>query len=315
MILGNHSVVTEFVFLAFPNNRLIQALVFTAMLLVYIANVLGNLLIIVAIWEHPSLHTPMYFFLWSLSITELCFTTSVIPHMLVNILQEEKSITVGGCGVQMFIFIALGSTDSFLLVAMAYDRYVAICHPLHYAHILTWQRCVWLVAMALALGVLLSMEIAVLIFHLPFNGSNQIEHFFCDVNQLLKLASTRTDSEEIAQFAGSVLILSVPFLLIAVSYICIIRTILQIPSAKGRVQTFNTCSSHLIVVLLQYGCGSLVYLHPKSRQFDKMDQLLSLVYIFGIPILNPVVYSLRNKELKDAVRKLVLKGKLEMRDK
>ncbi|XP_062974449.1 olfactory receptor 10V1-like [Elgaria multicarinata webbii] len=314
MIPGNHSAVTEFVFLAFPNSRQVQALVFIAMLLVYIANFLGNLLIIVAIWEDPHLHTPMYFFLWSLSITEFCFTTSVVPQMLVNVLQEKKSITVAGCGAQMFFFIALGSTDSFLLVAMAYDRYVAICHPLHYTHIMTWQRCIWLVAASLALGGLLSMEIAVLIFHLPFNGANQIEHFFCDVNQLLTLASANTDFEEIAQFVGSILILSLPFLFIAASYICIIRTILQIPSTKGRLQTFNTCSSHLMVVLLQYGCGSLVYLHPKSRQFDKMDRLLSLVYTFGSPILNPIIYSLRNKELKDAIRKLSLKAKLEVRD-
>ncbi|XP_007423144.1 olfactory receptor 10Q1-like [Python bivittatus] len=314
MILQNYSAVTEFVFLAFPNSRLLQGLVFMIMLLMYLANVLGNLLIMVAIWKEPHLHIPMYYFLCSLSTVELCFTTSVVPQMLVNVLQRKKSISVAGCGFQMFLFIALGSTDSFLLVAMAYDRYVAICHPLHYAHIMTQHRCACLVAISLVLGGLLSMEIAAVVFHLPFNGSNQIEHYFCDVNQLLKLANTNTYFEEIAQFVGSILILSVPFLLIVISYICIIRAILQIPSTKGRLQTFNTCSSHLIVVLLQYGCGSLVYLHPKSRQFDKTDHLLSLVYTFGTPLLNPVIYSLRNKELKDAVRKLTMNSKLEIRD-
>ncbi|XP_054826009.1 olfactory receptor 10V1-like [Eublepharis macularius] len=307
---GNHSAVMEFVFLAFPINTHQQVLVFIGMFLIYIAIILGNLLILVAVCGEPHLHTPMYFFLGSLSVMELCYTTSVVPQMLVNILQERKSITTWGCGTQMFFFIALGSADSFLLVVMAYDRYVAICQPLHYAHVMTWQRCTWLVAISLILGGLMSMEIVILIFHLPFNGSNKIEHFFCDVNQLLKLASADTSFEEIAQFVGSIFILTVPFLLIAVSYICIIMTVLQIPSTKGRIQTFNTCSSHLMVVLLQYGCGSLVYLHPKSRSFDKMDRLLSLVYIFGTPILNPIIYSLRNKELKDTIRKLPLKVKL-----
>ncbi|XP_066476178.1 olfactory receptor 10W1-like [Tiliqua scincoides] len=302
MIPRNHSAVTEFVFLAFPDNIQLQALVFTGMLVVYVVSILGNLLIIAAIWRDPHLHTPMYIFLGSLSITELCYTASVVPQMLLSVIQKRKSITIGGCGTQMFFYIALGSADSFLLVVMAYDRYVAICHPLHYAHIMSWQRCVWLVAASLVLGGLLSLEITALIFSLPFNDSNQIEHFLCDVNQLLKLASTSTAFVEIAQFVGSVTILSVPFLLIAVSYICIIRTILQIPSRKGQLQTFNTCSSHLMVVFLQYGCGSLVYLHPKSRKFDEMDHFVPLVYIFGTPILNPVIYSLRNKELKSAVR-------------
>ncbi|XP_077175182.1 olfactory receptor 10Q1-like [Paroedura picta] len=309
---GNHSSVTEFEFLAFPINIQLQVLAFIGMLLVYIAIILGNLLILVAICGQPRLHTPMYFFLGSLAIMELCYTTSVVPQMLVNSLQERKNISIRGCGTQMFFFIALGSADSFLLVVMAYDRYVAICQPLHYTHIMTRQRCAWLVAISLIFGGLMSMEIAVLIFRLPFNGSNKIEHFICDVNQLLKLASANTDFEEIAQFVGSIFILSVPFLLITVSYICIIKTILNIPSTKGQIQTFNTCSSHLMVVLLQYGCGSLVYLHPKSRTFDKMDHLLSLVYIFGTPILNPVIYSLRNKELKDAIRKLPLKVRLDI---
>nr|XP_032631785.1 olfactory receptor 10W1-like [Chelonoidis abingdonii] len=304
MLPGNHTVVMEFVFLAFPTYPDLQTLLFMGISLVFTAAVTGNLLILAAIREDSCLHTPMYFFLECLSIIELGYTAAIFPQMLVNALQERKRISFGGCGAQMFFFLGLGSSDCFLLVAMAYDRYVAICHPLHYTLIMTRQLCLWLVAASLALGGLLSLQITVLIFRLPFYGSNGVNHFLCDVNQVLKLARTDTRSEEIAQFIASVLIVILPFLLICVSYVYIITTILRIRSAEGRHRAFHTCSSHLMVVLLQYGCLSLVYLHPKGSWSDELDRLISLGYTFGSPIFNPLIYSLRNKELKEAIAKV-----------
>ncbi|XP_067406804.1 olfactory receptor 10W1-like [Emydura macquarii macquarii] len=302
---GNCTVVTEFMFLAFPTRLGLQALHFTGISLVFAATVAGNLLILVAIQGDTRLHTPMYLFLEGLSVIELSYVATIFPQMLVNALQERKSITFGGCGAQMFFFIGLGSSDCFLLVAMAYDRYVAICRPLHYTRLMTRQLCLGLVAASLALGGLLSLQIAVLIFRLPFCGSNMVNHFLCDVNQVLKLASTDTHSEAMAQFIASVLVVALPFLLICVSYIYIINTILSIHSAEGRRRTFQTCSSHLMVVLLQYSSCGLVYLHPKGSWSDKLDQLISLGYIFGSPIFNPLIYSLRNKELKEAIAKVI----------
>uniref|UniRef100_A0A8C8RE47 Olfactory receptor n=1 Tax=Pelusios castaneus TaxID=367368 RepID=A0A8C8RE47_9SAUR len=302
---GNCTAVTEFVFLAFPGQLWLQALHFTGMMLFFAATVTGNLLILKAIRGDARLHTPMYFFLESLSIIELSYAATIFPQMLVNSLQERKSITFRGCGAQMFFFIGLGSADCFLLVVMAYDRYVAICHPLHYMLRMTRRFCLGLVALSLALGGLLSLQIAALIFYLPFCGSNGVNHFFCDVNPVLKLASTDTRPAEIAQFAVSVLVLAVPFLVICISYVYIITTILRIHSAEGRRRTFHTCSSHLMVVLLQYSSCGVVYLHPKGIWSDKLDRQFSLVYTVVNPILNPLIYSLRNKELKQAIVKVI----------
>ncbi|CAM2115178.1 unnamed protein product [Caretta caretta] len=191
---GNCTVVTEFIFLAFPTHPDLQTLFFMSISLVFTATVTRNLLILVAIRGDACLHTPMYFFLEGLSIVELGYAAAIFPQMLVNALQERKRISFGGCGAQVFFFLGLGSSDCFLLVAIAYDRYVAICHPLHYLLIMTWRLCLWLVATSLALRGLLSLLIVGLIFHLPFYDSNGVNHFLWVVNQVLKLAKTDTHS-------------------------------------------------------------------------------------------------------------------------
>ncbi|XP_044538973.1 olfactory receptor 10Q1-like, partial [Gracilinanus agilis] len=205
---------------------------------------------------------------------------------------------------QMFLFCALGGTDNFLLTAMAYDRFVAICHPLHYTVIMTQKRCIQLVLVSLVLAVSLNLQLTTLIFNLPFCGRLlEINHFFCDVPPVLRLACGDTRVHQAVLFVVGIIALTMPFVFISISYIFIANAILRIHSAEGRRRAFSTCSSHLCVVLLQYGCGSLVYMRPRSSTSEDEEWQLALVYTFVTPLLNPVIYTLRNKDVKDALKK------------
>lgn len=295
----------DFILLAFPSQLELGAFLFLGISLVYAVIITGNALILLAIWGDPRLHSPMYLFLGTLSVVELCYTAVVVPQMLISSLQKRKSITFTRCSTQMFFFISLGSSDCFLLAAMAYDRYVAVCKPLHYNLIMTRQACSQLVALSLLAGFLISLLLVGVVFRLPFCGEGGIRHFFCDVPPVLQLARNKSRLDELGVFLSGTLAIAVPFLLICTSYIFIAVAVLQIHSAEGRRKTISTCSSHLAVVVLQYGCCSFMYLRPSSSFSPEQDQMLSMVYTLGTPLLNPIIYTLRNREVKAALRNVI----------
>lgn len=303
----NQSHPTVFVFCVFTAVPEFQVLLFLLFFLLYLMILCGNTAIIWVVCTHRSLRTPMYFFLSHLSFLEICYTSVVVPLMLSNILGTQKPIPLAGCGAQMFFFVTLGSTDCFLLAVMAYDRYVAICHPLHYSLIMTQKLCVQMVVGSVGLAVFLSLQLTALIFMLPFCGHRQeINHFLCDVPPVLRLACADIRVHQAILYVVGILVLTVPFLLICVSYVFIASAILRISSAEGRQRAFSTCSSHLIVVLLQYGCCSLVYLRPRSSTSEDEDRQIALVYTFVTPLLNPLIYTLRNKDVKGALRNAII---------
>ncbi|XP_066217586.1 olfactory receptor 10W1 [Saccopteryx leptura] len=308
MTWGNHSLLMEFVFLAYPSHPELRASSFLGVSLVYTLIISGNVLIVVAIQTETRLHTPMYYFLGSLSGVEICYTAVVVPHILINILKSQKAITLLGCATQMIFFIGLGSADCFLLVIMAYDRYVAICHPLWYPIIMTLTLCVHLVVASVVIGLFLSLQLTVFIFSLPFCQTRGIEHFFCDVPPVMRLVCANSHIHEQSVLVAATLAIAVPFLLITASYTFIIAAVLKIHSAAGRQRAFSTCSSHLTVVLLQYGCCAFMYLRPSSSYSPKQDQFISLVYTLGTPLFNPLIYTLRNSEMKGAIRRVLTRN-------
>uniref|UniRef100_A0A674JHR2 Olfactory receptor n=1 Tax=Terrapene triunguis TaxID=2587831 RepID=A0A674JHR2_9SAUR len=262
-------------------------LLFVVVLVMYIVTMMGNSLIIMLILAYPPLYTPMYFFLRNLSFLEICYTSVTIPKMLVNLLVELRTISYLGCIAQMYFFSLLGTAECLLLAAMAYDRFVAICHPLCYVLAMNRRVCGWLTA---------------LIAKVPFCGSNAIDHFFCDIVPLIQLACGDTSVNWSELLVEATFVVMVPFGMILVSYVCIISTILRMPSAEGRGKTFSTCSSHLMGVSLFYGTCCMMYLSPTSSNSLGTDKLLSLLYTMVTPMLNPIIYSLRNKEVKGALR-------------
>ncbi|PKU34442.1 olfactory receptor 10a4-like [Limosa lapponica baueri] len=304
----NQTVVTYFQFLPFSSIPEIQGSLFCLVLLMYLSTLVGNILIIVITVVDAALHSPMYFFLKNLSFLEIGYTTSTIPKMLVNFFTKRKDISFLGCATQLYAFSVLGITECCLLAAMAYDRYLAICHPLHYTTMMSWNMCFLLSAVSWLIGVLVALGQTTFIFTLPYCGPNRINHFFCDLLPLLKLACTDTYKNEIATYIIAVLFITVPFLLIVVSYIQILHTIFSMPSAGGKRKTFSTCSSHLVVVTLFYGSGIVTYLRPKAFYSSSSNKLLSLSYTLMSPMMNPLIYSLRNKEVKQALKRLIAKN-------
>uniref|UniRef100_A0A670JEG9 Olfactory receptor n=1 Tax=Podarcis muralis TaxID=64176 RepID=A0A670JEG9_PODMU len=303
--LKNQTNLNEFILEGFSYLAELQVLLFFVFLVTYIITLLGNTLIILLIKLNPSLQTPMYFFLVNLSFLEMCYTTSVVPQMLVHLLTEHKSISLARCAAQMYAFTILGLTECCLLAAMAYDRYVAICHPLHYTVIMNRRVCAQLAAASWITCISVEIAQTTWIFSLPFCGSKHIQHFFCDILPVVKMACTDTSKNEILVMAVSTIFIMSPFLLIILSYIRIISTILKLPSAKGRRKAFSTCSSHLMVVTLFFGTALFTYLIPKSSYTPRSDQMISLMYTVVSPFLNPIIYTLRNKEVKGAFKKTV----------
>ncbi|XP_038621261.1 olfactory receptor 10V1-like [Tachyglossus aculeatus] len=290
----------------------VQMLIFVAFLLMYLVSILGNVTVGLLIWANPSLHSPMYFFLANLAALEICYSSTIAPLTLANVLSVGNGfISLVGCGTQMFFFIFLGSTDCIVLAVMAYDRFVAICQPLLYPLIMRRQLCVRLAVGSLALGLTMAVPLTVLIFRLPFRRNGEIGLFYCDVLPVIRLASADTRLHEAVVLAFSVVALTIPFLFIATSYVFIVATVLRIRSAEGRSKAFSTCSSHLTVVVLQYGCTSLIYLCPSSSYSPERGRVLSVIYTFITPVLNPVIYGLRNQEFKNALKRALRKDKGE----
>ncbi|XP_062994331.1 olfactory receptor 10A7-like [Elgaria multicarinata webbii] len=301
----NHTLRPEFIFVGFSNHTGIQVLFCVGFITMYTLTLLGNGLIITLTLVDSALHTPMYFFLRNLSFLEIGYTSVTLPKMLVNFVSESKSISFAGCAAQMYFLLSLGTVECYLLAVMAYDRYIAICSPLHYPLIMNQRTCAQMAVASWLCGLVMPLGNVVWIFTLPYCGPNKINHFFCDVPPVLKLACTDTTQNEMSILALSVLITLSPFLLVLVSYVRIIFTVVKMPSAEGRHKAFSTCSSHLIVVTLFYGSASAMYLRPKSTHIENIDRLVALFYSIITPMLNPMIYSLRNKEVKNALRKLL----------
>ncbi|XP_063109556.1 olfactory receptor 10J3-like [Cavia porcellus] len=299
---SNSTYITEFLFEGFSSygwqHRLVLFVVF---LTLYLLTLSGNVIIVTIIRLDRHLHTPMYFFLSMLSISETCYTVAIIPRMLSDLLNPQKTIAFQHCATQLFFYLTFGINNCFLLTAMGYDRYVAICNPLRYSVIMGKTACIQLASGSLGIGLSMAIVQVTSVFGLPFCNGFVISHFFCDVRPLLKLACANTTDNEIINFVVSVFVLVLPMTLVFISYILIISTILKISSAEGRKKAFATCASHLIVVIIHYGCASIVYLKPKSKSSLGQDRLISVTYTVITPLLNPVVYTLRNKEVKVAL--------------
>ncbi|XP_074872939.1 olfactory receptor 2B6-like [Carettochelys insculpta] len=302
---GNGTSEWEFILLGVSDQPHLEKLLFVVFLILYVVNLVGNLAIIAVLWREPSLHTPMYFFLSNLSFLDLCYTTSTIPQMLVNFQSTHKSITWAGCVVQLYVFLSLGCTECLLLVVMAYDRYVAICRPLRYTIVMNQRLCLQMAAAVWLSGFGNSMVQTILTVRLPRCGRNRIDHFFCEVPALLRLACVDTSANEAEAFAVSVIFLLVPLGLILVSYSYIVTAVLRMQSAKGRLKAFNTCASHLAVVALFYGTAIFIYLQPPSNHSLDRGKMVSLFYGIIAPMLNSLIYTLRNKDVHRALRRVL----------
>ncbi|XP_002930652.4 olfactory receptor 10H1 [Ailuropoda melanoleuca] len=301
---GNFSVVTEFILVGFSSFPHLQLMFFLLFLLMYLFTLLGNLLIMATVRSERGLHMPMYLFLCALSISEILYTLAITPHLLADLLSTRHAITFVACASQMFFSFTFGFTHSFLLTVMGYDRYVAICHPLRYNVLMSPRGCTCLVAWSWVGGSVMGLMVTMAVFHLTFCGPNEVHHFACHVPPLLKLACG-TDVPIVALGVGLVCISTLLgcFLLILLSYAFIVTTILKIPSAEGQHKAFSTCASHLTVVVVHYGFASVIYLKPKASQSLEGDTLMGITYTILTPFLSPIIFSLRNKELKNAIKK------------
>uniref|UniRef100_A0A4X2LK73 G-protein coupled receptors family 1 profile domain-containing protein n=1 Tax=Vombatus ursinus TaxID=29139 RepID=A0A4X2LK73_VOMUR len=302
--------VTEFILLGFSSDPTSNRILFIIFLLLYLCSVLGNGLIIILICLDSHLHTPMYFFLSILSLLDMGYVTTTMPQMLVHLLSSSKLISFEGCWLQMYVFSALSLTECICFVVMAYDRYVAICFPLHYMLILNWDLCVRLVVGTWACGFFFSLLHTFFTMRLPFCGPNMVNHYFCEGPSVRSLACMDTHLIEVADLVLSIFMALTPLSLILASYIHITMAILKIKSTQSRCKAFSTCASHLTVVTLFYAPAIYIYMRPNSRYTPERDKQISLFYNVFTALLNPVVYSLRNKDIKAAFIKVVVRDRV-----
>ncbi|NXO58658.1 O10A7 protein, partial [Aramus guarauna] len=298
--LGNHTLMNEFILYGLSSQPELQCLLFFTFCLIYTITIIGNLLIFM-VTVHPILRIPMYFFLRVLSFLDISTASVVVPKMLINFLSQDRSISYIGCATQFYCVVFLAATEWYILATMAYDRYVSICNPLRYAIIMNSRACHSLVLLSCCSGNVVSVVQTAWVFTLPFCGPKNINYFFCDILPLIRLSCTDTSLYEKQIIRATALVILTPFCLILVSYACIISSILKISSVAGRHKTFSTCSSHLIVVTLYCGSGTLIYLQPKASFSQDAKKFLPLIYTSITPMLNPLVYSLRNKDVKEVL--------------
>ncbi|NWI97838.1 O11L1 protein, partial [Pitta sordida] len=299
----NVTAVLEFKLLGFSSNPYCQILLFVVGLVTYSLTILGNIIIISVVTLKPQLHSPMFKFLQNLSFLEICYTNTIIPKMLSILLAKRRSISFSGCMTQLYYFISLGATECYLLAVMAYDRFLAVCQPLQYGVLMTDEFCVRLAVGSWVTGAFTGLLPCLMVSRLHFCSYNLIDHFFCDISPLLKLSCSDTAVTEAVIFILSLLVISSCFLLTLVSYLLIILTILKIPSASGKRVTFSTCSSHLLVVTIYYGTMIFMYVRPTYNLSSELNKTVSVFYTVVTPLLNPVIYSLRNKAFKKALKK------------
>lgn len=308
MLYSNLSTVTEFQLLGFQNLLEWQPLLFAIFLCIYFLTVTGNVLIIAVVSWEQRLHSPMYTFLKHLSFLEIWYTSTIVPLLLAVLLARGQAISFPACMTQLYFFVFFGATECFLLAMMAYDRYLAICSPLHYASLMSPEMCTMLVALSWLTGVGTGFLPCLMIAQLDFCGPNRINHFFCDLPPLIQLSCSSVFTTEMVIFVLSIAVLCICFVLTLVSYVCIVSSILKIPSASGRVKTFSTCGSHLAVVTIYYGTMISMYVRPNAHLSPELNKVISVFYTVITPLLNPVIYSLRNKDFKEALRKMMQRG-------
>ncbi|XP_007443560.1 olfactory receptor 8S1-like [Python bivittatus] len=303
--MENQTIVTEFILLGLSSDPQIQVFLFLLFLIIYVATLFGNALIMLVVRTDPTLHTPMFFLLSHLAFLDICYSSVTLPKMLKSLITKQKTISQEGCIAQIFFFFQAACAEVFILSAMAYDRYIAICDPLHYISIMRKEICRQLLGGAWAMGFLYGVMNSLPLVKLHFCRNNEISHYSCEIPSLLLLSCDETFSNYIILLASSFLFGFASFLLTFVSYIYIIATILKIRSAEGRSKAFSTCTSHLIVVALFYVTGYFRYLRPNSSSSVILDHLFSIQYSISTPMLNPVIYSLKTKEVKEAIKKLM----------
>ncbi|XP_074076824.1 olfactory receptor 10P22-like [Macrotis lagotis] len=303
----NSTGVTEFILLGFSYLGSKQRVLFWGVLFVHLVTLLGNSLIITLTLLDSVLSTPMYFFLRHLSVIEIFYTITVVPRMLIDLLFSHPPLSPAGCFAQMYFFALLGIAECCLLSAMAYDRYAAICQPLHYTSLMNRQVCVGMVSACYIMGIITATTNALLICTLPFRGTNIVHHFLCDNLPVMILAKGDPFRGKVGNLTFTLLFITTPFALILFSYVRILITVLGVASAQGRQKVFSTCSSHLLVVILFFGTAILAYMKPGTNVPKDSDQILSLFYMVVTPMFNPFIYTLRNKEVMGALRRKITK--------
>ncbi|XP_062999508.1 olfactory receptor 10A7-like [Elgaria multicarinata webbii] len=303
MVKGNSTTITEFILLGFSPSLAMEVFLFVLFLAIYTITLVGNIAIIVLTSLDPHLQTPMYFFLCNLALLNICCTSVVVPKMLLNFLARRKSISPALCGAQMYITLFLGAAECIFLAVMAFDRYVAICLPLRYSTLMNGRVCVGM-AVGSWLSTFLGSVVPLSALQLPLCGS-VIDHYFCEVPAMLQLVCVDTSVSESAMYLGGIATEIIPFILILLSYIRILVTILRIASADGRRKAFSTCSAHLTVVTIFYTTAMLMYMRSKVQRTPQQDKVISVFYTIINPMINPIIYSLRNKEVKRALMRIL----------
>ncbi|XP_043318376.1 olfactory receptor-like protein OLF3 [Cervus canadensis] len=301
----NQTWAREFILLGLSSDWDTQVALFVLFSVTYLLTLLGNVLIVLLIRLDGRLHTPMYFFLSNLSLVDVSYATSIVPQMLAHFLAEHKGIPYVSCAAQLFFSLGLGGTEFVLLAVMAYDRYVAVCDPLRYPVIMHGGLCARLAITSWLSGSVNSLVQTIITFQLPMCTNKYIDHISCELLAVVRLACVDTSSNEVAIMVSSIVLLMTPFCLVLLSYIRIVSTILKIQSTEGRKKAFHTCASHLTVVVLCYGMAIFTYIQPNSGPSVLQEKLISLFYAILTPMLNPMIYSLRNKEVKGAWQKLL----------
>ncbi|XP_015665605.1 olfactory receptor 6B1-like [Protobothrops mucrosquamatus] len=300
----NETGITRFILLGLGNNTELWPFLFLFFLVIYLVTIIGNLLIIVLVANDQQLHTPMYFFLGNLSCLETFYSSTILPKMLSNLLTGDRTITVSGCLSQYYFFGCCLATETFLLAAMSYDRYLAICRPLLYASVMNRNLCFQLISGAWLNGLMVNSIIVFLIAQFSFCGPNVIDHYFCDLSPLEKLTCSDPGLLKIIVFLLTFIFTLAPFFLTVSSYVCIIASIIRIQSTTGRQKVFSTCSSHLMVVCLFYGTIIIVYMLPDTPTLGQLNKIFSIFYTILTPLANPLIYTLRNKEIHKAFRRI-----------
>ncbi|XP_077314067.1 olfactory receptor 6N2-like [Lithobates pipiens] len=303
MQFPNHSKVNEIMLVGFPGLQRYSVLLFIVLLFIYIFIIAGNVLIFFVIRREPCLHFPMYIFIGALSFAEIWYTAILIPKILTDLLDDEKKISLTGCLLQAYFAHVLGASESYILTVMAFDRYLAICKPLHYLTIMNIKLYVSLIAGSFILGFLLPIIEVVLISHLPFCGPNHIENVLCDFPPLIAIACTDPTFYVLVEFFVSLVIISTTFPLVLLSYIRIVYVILKIKSKEGRRKAFSTCGAHLIVVILFFSSASFMYIRVSKSSSVNYDRAVDLTYVIFTPLVNPIIYGLKNHEIKKSIHK------------
>ncbi|NXO79507.1 OR6B1 protein, partial [Sitta europaea] len=305
MVQENDTHIHEFILLGFPTTAELQTLLFVIFLAVYLLTVTENLLIITLITAKPQLHKPMYFFLGHLAFLETCYISVTVPKLLLSFVLQNKHISLAGCLAQLYFFIALVCTECVLLAVMAYDRYAAVCAPLHYPLAMSHRACLQLATASWLLGFLIAVLKVSFIAQLSFCGPGLINHFFCDISPLLNLSCSRRRLAEMVDFVSALFTLLIPLSVIIISYLCILSTVWLMPKAQSRRKAFSTCAAHLAVVVIFFSATLFMYARPRSVGSWDHNKLVSITYTIVTPMLNPLIYCLRNQEVKDALVKVL----------